>query len=231
MRKTIIKIPVPGLPFQAQIDAQFALLLVYHKNIEKLLERAQKEVTERFAEMTGERVPLKYINPALSDEFPWYLRYSFVALLALFTETLLEDVCKELGKRRKLGSRKRYKAFKGAKNRPSNFHHVRAFLQQYLIYRNPHQREQWAAIDKLWQESIEFLRILRNCIMHAGGEVERLRNENERTMLNVAKKQWPGYRIRGKKLVLRQDFCEELRKRVQSFFTNMFTLFPSDVTK
>lgn len=221
-----IRIVKQKVEFPQSVNLGFALLTFYLLGIEDQLKRTQAEVENKFQEMIEQKLPLRKFNPFLAEDFPRYQRYSFIALLCSYTETQLEDVCFQLGKRRKLPPKQRYKYYKKTVRKSSNFHYTRGFLSKHLISPNSHAKEQWAAIDKLWSQRIEFLRILRNCIMHAGGEVHRLRSPTEQTILKGASGQWPGYKISKKRVFLEEVFCAEVLKRVQQFFNHVFEVFP-----
>jgi len=69
-----------------EIQVGFIVFDQYHRTMENLLRQGQKNILAKIQRDFGPKVSLESFNPIVAQDFPRYLRYSFIMLLYSFVE-------------------------------------------------------------------------------------------------------------------------------------------------
>jgi len=133
-------------------------------------------------------------------------RYSFVVLLHILVETQMRVFCSELQKEKKLPSIS-LSDFRGSPIEQSQL-----FLTK-LVEISPQHLPEW--------QHLKTLQKVRDCIVHAYGDVKQSRDEKE---LRRLARQGRDIEIdvHGK-LSIKKNFCDDQIKNILQFFRNLFT--------
>ena len=204
------------------VDAGFLVLDQYQEGMEKLLRKGQERVQNRIDEIHGAGLTLEEINPVVLHEYPRYLRYSYIALLVAFFEKRLRQICVEVGKKKGLTESQVRDEIRGE----GMVRKAKRFLKKHL--QGQFAPEPKKAFLEGWEkdwEQVQFLVLLRNCVLHTAGEVEEMR-KGQKTELLKAQSTWKnqGYRIEDGYVVLEQEFCQFARKVVNRRLVSLLTL-------
>ena len=199
----------------------------YYNSMEKLLARAQSGILEKYQEiLQGQNsLSLEELNPFFAIDFPRYLRYSFIALLVSFLETQLQEICIEKGSQKGLKEDEVKRKLSGE----GKVKKAKKFLKEQLVDRfsdspgeSPRKTflRQW---DPKWESTLFLVRV-RNCILHAGGEISKLKRKADRESLQVGNCPWNGYSIENDRIMLGDVFCAAAYREITTRFNSLFTI-------
>lgn len=199
----------------------------YYKSMEKLLTTAQRGILEKYQKiLPGQNSPsLEELNPFFAIDFPRYLRYSFIALLVSFLETQLQEICIEKGNQKGLTEDEVKRELSGE----GKVKKAKKFLKEQLVDqfsdspgKSPRKTflQQW---DPKWEPTLFLVRV-RNCILHAGGEISKLKRQSDRESLEVGKCPWKGYSIENDQIMLGDEFCVAAYGEIKTRFNSLFTI-------
>lgn len=198
----------------------FALAL-YWNDMETLLEGRQEEIVERAKRIMDIDLPIAEIDPMRATEFPKYLRYSFVGLLVSFIEIQLEAVCEEIGERLNLPPGDRYQELKARNPRPTVMERSKGFLRKHLDQTRP-------KVNRLPWVKIQFLFRLRHCVLHAGGNLAKIKRAGDRNELTKASGKIDGYSVKAGIVTLERRFGKKGALDVAfDFFKNLCSMMPA----
>lgn len=197
-----------------KIEKDLLFLQFYRSAMETALIQGQKTIEEKHERLTGKSISAKELNPLFVNEYPQFLRYSFVALLVALTETRLEEMCDQLGKRKKLPANQQYQAVKTSLKGDK----PKSFFKKNVGDRNKE------AVVTVW-EPFTFLTIVRHCILHADGDVSKMKRQDQKDKLKKGNGNWPGYTITNNRLVFQREFCKYACKEVWVFLGQLQTTF------
>lgn len=200
----------------------------YNSEMEKLLKKGQANLSNHIQNTLMIKLPLKSVNPIVALKFPQYLRYSFIVLLVSFTESLLQEICIEVGKRDNLIEKEVIDIITGnvkvGKKKKGIIEMRKDFLKERMgkSYSNTTQQGFFRSIDELFSP-ILFLVIVRNCIVHSSGDVSKLAKSKQKK-LQVAINKYPGFKIDNQLILLDEEFCKEATKKSGYLFSNLLTI-------
>ena len=155
-------------PVTEKIQTGLYILDYYQREMEGLLRRGQENLLDKIRQSPGSALSLELVNPIVARDFPRYLRYSFIALLVSFTESQLQELCIEVGRRNNLPEEEVKNSLRG----PGKVKESKRFLKKHLAdnFSSTTRRGFLRAMDKLY-DPILFLVKSRNCILHSEGNI------------------------------------------------------------
>src|SRR2546428_6131101 len=80
-----------------EIQIGLITLGYYRREMERLLRHGQENLLAKIQHDFGPKISLVSVNPIVAQDFPRYLRYSFIILLYSFVGNQLEAVCINVG--------------------------------------------------------------------------------------------------------------------------------------
>jgi hypothetical protein len=196
--------------------AALSSLGYYQQEMEKMLTR----LSEQFCRKNRLALPLASVNPILADQFPQYLRCSFVVLWVSTAEISLQGLCLEVGRRNGLCKEqvKACLAGNGKIKKSKDFLKCLAGEQ----FANSTRVGFLQSMEKLFIPLLFFARV-RNCLLHADGDISKLtKNGDKKELRNGARKGgYPGFQIVNDHIVLNEEFCRHVEKEVDCLFTHL----------
>lgn len=193
----------------------------YHLEMEKLLKRAQTTLLNHIRKTLGIELPITSVNPVVALNFPQYLRYSFIALLVSFAESLLQELCIEVGKRTNLSEEK----VKYSLNGWGKIKKSKKFLKDHLgcSYSTATRPGFLKSMDELFTPVLFLVRV-RNCVLHSAGDILKLKNIGDKKEFQKGINKYPGFQIDNQLILLDEEFCKEAKKSLDILFSNLLTL-------
>ncbi|MGA2261699.1 MAG: hypothetical protein ABSH28_09710 [Acidobacteriota bacterium] len=136
-------------------------------------------------------------------EFPKDLRYSFIVLICVLLETRLSEACDKIQSRNQLPLRAT--ALK------------RDILKQVKLYL---KKVVGLDLNNTTWEKIDFVKAVRNCIVHAAGSVDKSRDAEK---LKQGKNRWPGFQIdEDSNIMLEKEFSQFALSASEQLFDEIF---------
>jgi len=194
--------------FAYEVSRALELHMEYMAKMEEQLADAQRKASDKLRSAGLDWEEFGTEEQVYEDvylrEFPKDLRYSFVVLICILLETRLTAACDEIQSRKHL-------ALKANEFRGDAFDQAKRFLKKVAGL---------DLKDGTW-EAIDFLKTVRNCIVHSAGDVSRSRDAAK---LEQANERWPGFKIDDdtKSIVLQMEFSEFALKAAEQLFKEIF---------
>jgi hypothetical protein len=209
-----------------KIQAGLYILGYYQREMEVLLRRGQANLSNKIRQILGSGLSLELVNPIVARDFSRYLRYSFIALLVSFAESQLQELCIEVGKRKTL-SEEEVKNFLGGFGKIKK---SKDFLKNHLegLFSSSTRQSFLRSMDELYGPVLFLVRV-RNCILHSGGNISKLKSKGDQQELQRGVRKYAGFDITDQFILLEVEFCKYGEKVVLDLFDNLFTILPLEM--
>ena len=187
---------------------EFYALSDYHWKMERAIGQFYQDEVVIWSQLVDPKARFlrkREETPKLLDIFPMTLRYSYVTILYMHVESMLSELCDALCDQRSLSLRVSHLNGSLLERSKRYVFKFAGFVQS---------TSDWNTIDELSK--------IRDCIVHAGGEVARSRDE--KYLVALAKHLGPdniqiGLRMNraSEWLVIREGYLISLTKRLRDF--------------
>lgn len=155
---------------RSRIDGKLEEIKEYYEELERKFERDKKRVSERYSkEVEDNKLTEEMENEIgeyfgeeharIEDIFIKNLRYSVIVTIYSFLETTLNDLCRYLHHSKNLSLT--LDEVKG-----DGIERAKLYLQKVCLINFPEKSHEWQEIQKF--------NLIRNCIVHAEGNVEEV---------------------------------------------------------
>jgi hypothetical protein len=144
-------------------------------------------------------------NERFNSQYPKHLRYAFTVLCGSFVEFWLPALCEEMC------TRKTFDVPYDKTKKKKRYERSKEFLRKSAQIKIPNPE----------LDSLETILQIRNCIIHAYGDV--LRSKDEQNLRACAGK-IPGYNLAGDLIRLEKEFPPFVIKSIRELFQELFKL-------